>query len=142
MPAFARGAGGPLGGDDIELLVRGMRSNWARPIEGVGDLPPYAATPSTGIVLFNDIANGAAVYTARCLACHEPQGAFKPQAGQLRDPIYLALVSDQALRTAVVGGRPDLGMPDWRGDQQHLGLEHKHVWEVVAYLAFFRKPPR
>ena len=32
------------------------------------------------------------------------------------DGSYLALVSDQGLRTTVIAGRPDLGQPDWRGD--------------------------
>ena len=36
------------------------------------------------------------------------------RAGSIVDPAYLALVSDQALRTTVIAGRPDLGMPDWR----------------------------
>ncbi len=140
MPAFANGAGGPLTGEEIALLVRGIRSRWGAPLDAAERLPPYAATPSTGLTRANDIANGAAVYVARCMGCHEPQGVFRPQAGSLRDPTYLALVSDQSLRTAVVTGRPDLGMPDWRGDREHPGLEHRHVWEVVAYLASFRKP--
>lgn len=142
MPAFGRTAGGPFTDEEIDHLVQGMRSRWGKPVAGADRLPPYLATPSTGLVLANDMANGAAVYVGRCLWCHEPQGAFEPQAGGLRDPSYLALLSDQSLRTAIVAGRPDLGMPDWRGDDRHPGLEHRHVWEVVAYLASFRKQTR
>ena len=29
---------------------------------------------------------------------------------------FLALVSDQGLRTIVIAGRPELGAPDWRGN--------------------------
>ena len=54
------------------------------------------------------------------------------------DPTYLALVSDQALRTAVVAGRPDLGMPDWRGGASAAPLTAQEVVDVVAWMASHR----
>jgi cytochrome c oxidase cbb3-type subunit III len=54
------------------------------------------------------------------------------------DPAYLALVSDQALRTAVVAGRPDLGMPDWRGAHASEPLGAQEVSDVVAWMASHR----
>ena len=41
-------------------------------------------------------------------------GGAAPKGGSVVDASYLALVSDQYLRTTVIAGRTDLGMPDWR----------------------------
>jgi cytochrome c oxidase cbb3-type subunit 3/ubiquinol-cytochrome c reductase cytochrome c subunit len=43
-------------------------------------------------------------------------------------------VSDQGLRTAVVVGRPALGMPDWRGERAAHPLSSEDVADVVAWL--------
>ena len=43
-------------------------------------------------------------------------------SGSIVDPSYLALVSDQSLRSTIIAGRPDLGMPDWRSDTSEPGL--------------------
>jgi hypothetical protein len=51
------------------------------------------------------------------------------------DGSYLALVSDQNLRTTVIVGRPDMGAPDWRGDLPGKPLSEQDVSDVVAWLA-------
>jgi hypothetical protein len=51
------------------------------------------------------------------------------------DASYLALVSDQNLRTTVIAGRPELGAPDWRGDVAGKPLSAEQVSDVVAWLA-------
>jgi hypothetical protein len=56
------------------------------------------------------------------------------------DAAYLALVSDQALRTAVIAGRTDLGMPDWREDIPGKLLTPQQISDVVAWLAARREP--
>jgi hypothetical protein len=56
------------------------------------------------------------------------------------DAAYLALVSDQALRTAVIAGRTDLGMPDWREDIPGQPLTPQQISDVVAWLAARRGP--
>ena len=49
MPAFARSHGGPLTDEQIERLVRGLRTRWARPDALGGAVPPpYAGEPRTG----------------------------------------------------------------------------------------------
>src|SRR2546426_7252644 len=53
---------------------------------------------------------------------------------------YLALVSDQGLRTTVIVGRPDLGMPDWRGYVRGQPLSPEHVADVTAWLVAQRRP--
>jgi cytochrome c oxidase cbb3-type subunit 3/ubiquinol-cytochrome c reductase cytochrome c subunit len=47
---------------------------------------------------------------------------------------YLALISDQGLRSIVIAGRPDEGMPDWRtfGAQP---MTDQQISDVVAWLA-------
>ena len=57
---------------------------------------------------------GKTAYTTYCAHCHGPDGRGGEKGGAVVDGAYLALVSDQALRTAVIAGRVDLGMPDWR----------------------------
>jgi mono/diheme cytochrome c family protein len=78
-------------------------------------LPPYAAEDA--------VANGSGpwdpelglrVYAEACANCHGADGIGGAKGGSIVDAAYLALVSDQALRTAVIADRTDLGMPDWR----------------------------
>ncbi len=125
MPAFAQSAGGSLTDEQVALLVRDMRTRWM-PAPVPSGLPPYAAGPGAA-------ASGAAVYQRRCTTCHD-----RGTAGSVTDPAYLALVSDQALRTAVVAGRPDLGMPDWRGETGNAPLSAEEVSDVVAWMASHR----
>jgi hypothetical protein len=56
------------------------------------------------------------------------------------DPSYLALVSDQHLRTTVIAGRAELGMPDWRGYIAGRALAPEEISDVVAWLVTKRKP--
>jgi cytochrome c oxidase cbb3-type subunit 3/ubiquinol-cytochrome c reductase cytochrome c subunit len=53
--------------------------------------------------------------------------------GSIVDPTYLALVSDQYLRSIIIAGRPDQGMPDWRGDSSQP-LTDQQVTDIVAWL--------
>jgi cytochrome c oxidase cbb3-type subunit III len=129
MPAFAQHSGGMLTDDQINVIVRGMRSQWAKPgALGSGATPPYAA-PSPG-----DPKRGFAVYSAYCSSCHGPDG-HGGKASSIVDSSYLALVSDQGLRTTVIVGRPELGAPDWRGDIPGKPMSPDDVSDVVAWLA-------
>jgi cytochrome c oxidase cbb3-type subunit 3/ubiquinol-cytochrome c reductase cytochrome c subunit len=51
------------------------------------------------------------------------------------------LVSDQALRSAIVAGRPDLGMPGLVERAGEEPLTDVDVRDVVAWLAAHRVPP-
>jgi mono/diheme cytochrome c family protein len=128
MPGFARSQGGTLTDAQIEILVSGMRAHWARPGAIDGAAPPlYAAAPG-------DAGRGAQVYADRCSACHGARGTGGNRGGSVVDGSYLGLVSDQGLRTAVVVGRPALGMPDWRGDAPGPPMSAQDVADVVAWL--------
>jgi cytochrome c oxidase cbb3-type subunit 3 len=54
------------------------------------------------------------------------------------DTAYLALVSDQELRTIVIAGRPELGAPDWRSDVEGRAMSAKEISDVVAWLSSHR----
>jgi mono/diheme cytochrome c family protein len=135
MPAFARGSGGTLTDEQIEILVREMRARWARPTEVQGVTPPpYAATTP------GDPKRGAAAYDTFCAGCHGPEGKGTTKGSSIVDDSFLALVSDQDLRTTIIAGRPDLGQPDWRNDVPGRAMTPQEVSDVVAWLAAKRTP--
>jgi len=129
MPAFARDAGGSLTDEQVDALVHGMRAAWQKPGALNGQTPPPYQSTGQG-----DAGKGQPIYQAACARCHE-------QAGQkITDSTYLALVSDQALRTIIIAGRPDLSHPDWQGDIQGRPLTDQEVADIVAWLGSLRSP--
>ena len=138
MPASGTSAGGSLTDAQIDALVKGMLATWGRPdsVKGVA-LPPYDAGP---VHPDDKNAAGAAVYASACARCHGPDGKGGPKAGSIVDASFLALVSDQSLRTTVIAGRPDLGKPDWREDIPGQPLTPQQISDVVAWLAGQRRP--
>ena len=133
MPGFVRTAGGSLTDQQVDVIVREMRSRWSRPgALGSSTPPPYAAPPG-------DAGKGARAYTTHCASCHGPTGTGGPHGKSVVDGSYLALVSDQGLRTAVLVGRPGLGMPDWRGGRTGQAMTAEEIADVVAWL--IRKRP-
>jgi cytochrome c oxidase cbb3-type subunit 3 len=134
QPAFATSAGGGLTEEQIDALAQGLVGTWARPDATKGfQVPPYAAA-------LGDRDRGKAVYAAACAGCHGADGGGGPKAGPVVDPSYLALVSDQYLRTTVIAGRADLGMPDWRGYIPGRPLAPGEISDVVAWLVAQRRP--
>ena len=141
MPAFAQENGGNLTNKQIDILVEGMRAQWARPDAFTNVvLPPYslhdaiAAGSGPG-----HVQNGAGVYTTYCAQCHGADGTGGPQGGSIIAPAYLALVSDQTLRTTVIAGRADLGKPDWRANIPTRPMSPQDISDVVAWLASYRE---
>ena len=128
MPAFAQHSGGMLTDDQINVIVRGIRSRWAKP-DAVGE----ATTPSYEAPGAGDPKRGAATYGVYCSSCHGPDG-HGGKASSIVDGSYLALVSDQYLRTTVIVGRPELGAPDWRRDLPGKPMSPNDVSDVVAWL--------
>jgi cytochrome c oxidase cbb3-type subunit 3 len=130
MPAFAKSAGGTLTDEQIEILVREMRQRWAQP----GLTPPPYTGKETG-----NPARGAGVYTTFCAGCHGAGGKGTPKGSSIVDGSFLALVSDQNLRTTIIAGRPNLGHPDWRHDVPGRAMTSQEVSDVVAWLVAQRK---
>jgi mono/diheme cytochrome c family protein len=129
MPAFAQSAGGMLTDKQVEALVSGIRS-WA-PSEDLrgANPPPYAAKTA------GNVQHGAEVYQTFCSSCHGPNGTGGNRASSIVDRSYLALVSDQYLRTEVIAGRPELGAPDWRDNVPGRPMSDQEVTDVVAWFA-------
>jgi mono/diheme cytochrome c family protein len=134
MPAFAQSAGGMLTDKQIDAVVSGIRS-WARSGDLPGANPPSYAAKTAG-----NAQHGAEVYQTFCSSCHGPNGTGGKSASSIVDSSYLALVSDQYLRTTVIAGRPELGAPDWRENVPGRPMSDQQVADVVAWLASRRAP--
>jgi cytochrome c oxidase cbb3-type subunit III len=135
MPPFAQSKGGALTDEQIEILVHEMRARWASPETLRGATPPPYAASSAG-----DAHRGAGVFATFCAACHGTDGKGTSKIGSIVDGSYLALVSDQSLRTTVIAGRPDLGHPDWRSCASNRVMSAQEVTDVVAWLVAQRSP--
>jgi cytochrome c oxidase cbb3-type subunit III len=130
MPAFAQSAGGMLTDKQIDVIVGGIRERWSKPdVLGGADPPPHS--PSTR----GDYTRGSEVYATYCSSCHGAGGRGGQKATSIVEGSFLALVTDQELRTIVIAGRPDLGAPDWRGDVPGKPMSAQDVSDVVAWLA-------
>jgi cytochrome c oxidase cbb3-type subunit III len=145
MPAWAQSAGGMLTNQQIDAVIAGMRKQWATPNPFGGATPPPFTQDQPG-----NAAHGEQAYQARCAACHQ-----QPTRQQITSPIYLSLVSDQAIRSIIIAGRPDIGQPDWRllrrgvdsrnpdsPASSDLSVSHplspQDVTDIVAYLHTLR----
>ena len=129
MPAFAQSAGGMLTDKQIDAIVRGLRS-WVKPDALTDVTPPPYATQSAG-----DPQRGADAYRTYCSSCHGADGRGGSRASSIVNGSFLALVSDQQLRTIVIAGRPELGAPDWRSDVEGHPMSAQDVSDVVAWLS-------
>src|SRR5277367_6747080 len=130
MPAFAQSAGGMLTEKQIDLIVRGIRERWSQPNALAGANPPSYSSTTPG-----DPSRGSQVYATFCSSCHGAAGKGGPKASSIVDGSFLALLTDQELRTIVIVGRPDLGAPDWRNNVPGTPMSAQDVSDVVAWLA-------
>jgi mono/diheme cytochrome c family protein len=129
MPAFAESAGGMLTDKQIDVITKGIRSRWSQQgVLNVATAPSYAPK-STG-----DAQRGELAYKTHCESCHGPGGHGGSKGSSITDDSFLALVSDQGLRTIVITGRPELGAPDWRGNVPGKPMSEQEVTDVVAWL--------
>ncbi len=126
MPAFGEPAGGFLTPQQVDVLVAGMRTRWNHKDQNAADMPPYSSNA------VGNVEHGQDIFRVSCTSCHQ-QGQQK-----ITDASYLALVSDQSLRTIVIAGRPDLGHPDWKQVQRGQPLADQDVSDVIAYLHSLR----
>jgi mono/diheme cytochrome c family protein len=138
MQAFSISSGGTLADRQIDALVSGLRQRWAKPGVLGGVKPPSYQPASPG-----EVSRGEAAYNTFCASCHGPEGAGG-KAHSIVDPSYLALVSDQGLRTTVVVGVPSVVengkpvAPDWRENVPGRPMTDQEVSDVVAWLAAHR----
>jgi mono/diheme cytochrome c family protein len=137
MPPFSKSGGGMLTDKQVTVLAQGLLRQWGTPDVLAGqNPPPYLAT------LPGDAGRGQQAFTAFCSRCHGTTGEgiagdAKNRSGRLGsivDTSYLALISDQDLRSITIAGRPDEGMPDWRSDATQP-LTDQQTTDIVAWLA-------
>ena len=136
MPPFGKASGGMLTDQQITVLAHGMVTEWGKPLNTT---PPAYASTATG-----NPASGQQAFGTFCASCHGANGegtAPKGSTGSIVDPAYLALINDQYLRSNILAGRPENGMPDW---QSHVISGTKRVMteaevnDIVAWLASHR----
>jgi mono/diheme cytochrome c family protein len=142
MPPFAKNAGGMLTDQQIAALAQGIVRTWGSPgILAGQNPPPFLATQS------GDPIGGQIAFTTFCARCHGATGEGSPgdpitnsgKLGSIVDASYLALISDQNLRSITIAGLPDRGQPDWRSDLPSSTpaqpLTDKQISDIVAWLA-------
>ena len=130
MPAFAQRAGGMLTEQQVEAITSGIFSRWGQKQVIDGANPPSYAAKTAG-----NADHGQLVYGTYCASCHGSEGRGTPKGGAITNDSFLALVSDQGLRTIVITGRPELGAPDWRGNVPGRPMTDQEITDVVAWLA-------
>jgi cytochrome c oxidase cbb3-type subunit 3/ubiquinol-cytochrome c reductase cytochrome c subunit len=141
MPAFQKSAGGMLTDQQVTVLAQGIVQQWGNPNATAGENPPPYVTTLTG-----NAEHGQQAFGIFCARCHGVSGEGGPadgnansksaKLGSIVDPSYLALVSDQNLRSIVIAGRPDQGMPDWRNDTaQPMPMTDQQTTDILAWLA-------
>ena len=130
MPAFAQSAGGMLTDKQVDAITSGIFSRWGSKevLEG-NNAPSYAATTA------GNTASGELVYRTYCASCHGAGGQGTRKGSAITNDSFLALVSDQELRTIIITGRPELGAPDWRGNVPGKPMTDQEITDVVAWLA-------
>ena len=129
MPAFAESASGMLNDKQIDVIKNEIRSRWSqRGILDAANAPSYAPKSA------GDAQRGEVAYKTYCESCHGPGGHGGQKGSSIADDSFLALVSDQGLRTIVIAGRPELGAPDWRGNVSGKPMSEQEVTDVVAWL--------
>ena len=133
MPGYSAAVGGLLTDAQIDLLADGIHKAAEGHETAESNYPPYSA-PS------GDAQRGTAVYAQYCAQCHGNEGTGG-KAGSVVDPAYLSLVSDQYLRTVVIAGRPELGMPSYKEYITGKPMTAEEIADVVGWLSSRREGP-
>jgi cytochrome c oxidase cbb3-type subunit 3/ubiquinol-cytochrome c reductase cytochrome c subunit len=143
MPAFARARGGPLTAAQVKALAEGIKKRWG-PAPSRDASPTYLSPDGSA---GGNKEKGAGEFARSCAGCHGTEGKGVERDGGLRhkihDPVFLALISDQALRRTIITGRPDLGMPAYDGTAGRSDgfrpLTSEQIDDLVALLASWRQ---
>jgi mono/diheme cytochrome c family protein len=141
MPAFGHRAGGMLTDQQIAVIAQGMVEAWGHTDVLAGVTTPQYQGGSPG-----DPVQGQKAFTVFCARCHgaHASGVVSGKSrytGSLVDPAYLALITDQGLRSTILAGEPEMGMPDWRSDligADARPMTDQEITDTVAWLASHR----
>jgi cytochrome c oxidase cbb3-type subunit III len=150
MAAFAHSKGGALTTDQVKILAEGIKPRWGSGEAAPSGAPPYLA-PQPKPEGDGIIEAGKNVFARACASCHGDHGQGGRHAGHvdgnevgaINSPVFLNLISDQALRRYVITGRPDLGMPNYADPhgrpEGFRPLTAQEVTDVTALLAYWRQ---
>jgi mono/diheme cytochrome c family protein len=130
MPAFAQRAGGMLTEEQINAITSGIFSHWGHKQVLDGANPPSYTAKAAG-----NVDHGRVAFGTYCASCHGSEGRGTPKGSAITNDSFLALCSDQGLRTVVIAGKPELGAPDWRGNVPGQPMTDQEITDVVAWLA-------
>jgi cytochrome c oxidase cbb3-type subunit 3/ubiquinol-cytochrome c reductase cytochrome c subunit len=150
MPPFGKAAGGMLSDRQIAVLSQQMVVQWGNPSALAGITPLTYASSTPG-----NAAQGEKAFMKFCGRCHVenfypsglptglvsellPQMPDKLAPLSLVDPAYLALISDQGLRSNILAGETERGPHDWRSYTPGHPMTDQDVTDVVAWLASHR----
>jgi len=130
MPAFAISAGGSLTDEQINVILRGYASAL---------VAAWCFQSGTHARVQPRRERGRVAWAGKAMrSIVRLVTRFRSNKSRVRD--YLALVSDQALRSIIIAGRPDIGHPDWRNDNPGTPLNDRDVTDIVAFLESLRSP--
>ena len=137
MPPFAQNHGGMLADQQVSALVQGMMQHWGRADAPTGQpAPPYAASGQ------GNAAAGQQAFGTFCASCHGADGnGTKLQdgsvTGSLLDSSYLALITDQGLRSIILAGQVNGSPHNWHSYGPRP-LTDADITNIVAWLASHR----
>ncbi|HWZ91271.1 MAG TPA: c-type cytochrome, partial [Polyangiaceae bacterium] len=125
MSAWSSSRGGPLSPQDIEEVVRFMRTSWSK-----GPRRPLEEHFITG-----DLARGENTFARECFQCHGVKGVGGPNV-HIGNPQLLQTATNGFLRYAIKNGRPGTPMPSFASKLGDGGIE-----DLVALLRSWASPP-
>jgi cytochrome c oxidase cbb3-type subunit 3/ubiquinol-cytochrome c reductase cytochrome c subunit len=136
MPPFGKAAGGMLTDRQIEFFSRGMISAWGNTSVPMQTAPAYANGAN------GNPAQGEKAFATYCAQCHgaDATGATANGVanGSLIEPSYLALISDQGLRSIILAGQTEQGPHNWRSYVSGRTMTDQEITDVVAWLSSHR----
>ena len=121
MPSFQSNTGNPLSDAQIDVIVNGMMNNWST------DAPPWVEGRRYEVKK-GKATRGRGAFADMCGKCHGNDG-LGGTAGSVIMPAYLELVSAQYLRSVILCGRPELGMPPLARK-----IDDRTIDDIVAWL--------
>ncbi|MCH2162699.1 MAG: c-type cytochrome [Phycisphaerales bacterium] len=147
MPAYLAETGGPWSDERLDAFVDDVYTFWGDAARFEGQqLPQHAPSPGNA-------EKGASSFATWCGACHGDDGAGldAPSTAEgvvnghsVINRFYLQLISDQGLRSAVIFGHEEYGMPSFRGPfpgRGDDGLDEDTINDITAWLISHRVTP-
>jgi mono/diheme cytochrome c family protein len=147
MPPFAQRHGGMLTDQQVTALVQGIMQHWGRADALAGQsAPPYASSTGKGSVghltADGNAAAGQQAFGIFCASCHGADGngaklSNGSVTGSLLDSSYLALITNQGLRSIILAGDIDGTPHNWHSYGPRP-MTDADVTNIVAWLASHR----